>query len=240
MAAITSPSLFVTLHFLIGANTVKEASFLHTVSLSRFLVLLLELFFFSLDTFTIWQCAPWAVLVVVLYVLIRTPLTHQPGIERNYDVRRCTRMTVLAVTLVYFLAPNDFAGGSLFNQRLPWVLFLLLLPLLTVPATGFIFRHQGMLFPGLALVSLSVNGVVLHGESLRIDEYLAGMKAEIPQGSWIASFKYPDSSWSRIDPLLHAASYYGVEKGCVDVGNYEAIVPHFPVRFRPGGPVRPD
>jgi hypothetical protein len=239
MTAITSPSLFIALHFLIGAHTAGGTSFPYTVSLSRFLVLLLELLFFSLDTFTVWQFAPWVVLVVMLYAMIRTPLTHQSDIERNRDARRCIIMTVLAVTVIYFMAPNDFAGGSLFNQRLPWVILLLLLPLLTVPVTGFISRHQGLVFPCLALLFLVVNGFVLHGESLRVEEYLAGMKVAIPKGSWIASYKYPDSSWSRIDPLLHTASYYGIEKGCINAGNYEAVVPHFPVRFSPSAPSRP-
>jgi hypothetical protein len=239
MIATTSPCLIIALHFLIGANAAHGAPLSYTVSLSLFGELAVELLLFSLDTFSVWQLAPWAFMAVVTYAVIRASFTHQTDSMKNRDARLCVMLLLLSLTLVYFLAPNNFAGGSLFNQRLPWVLFLLLLPLLTVPDTGFLARYQGLLFPGLALLFLLVNGIVMHGESLRIEEFLSGMKLEIPKGSWIASYKDPNSSWSRIDPLLHAASYYGIEKECIDAGNYEATTPLFPVRFRENVPSRP-
>src|SRR5262249_32031298 len=36
------------------------------------------------------------------------------------------------------------------------------------------------------------------------------------------------------DPLLHASDYYCLGTDVVNLNNYEAEVPHFPVRFRPG------
>lgn len=239
LVAVTVLCSIIALDFLSGTSTAHGSTFPYTVSLSRFAWLSVEILLFSLDTFQVWQIAPWVVLAVVAYAMMRTQPAPRPDAERSRDARRCVMATVIAVTLVYFIAPDNFAGGSLFNQRLPWVVFLLALPLLTVPATGFIARFQGVLFPGVALLFLVVNGFILHGESLHVEEYLAGMKAEIPQGSWIVSHKYPNASWSRIDPLLHAASYYGMEKGCVDAGNYEAAAPHFPVRFNSGAAGRP-
>jgi hypothetical protein len=239
MIAVLSPCLINALHFLFQGPMPHGAPLSYTVSLARFGELMVELLLFSLDTFSIRQLAPWALMAVVTYAVIRASFTQQPDFEKKHDARLSLMLLLLSLTLVYFLAPNNFAGGSLFNQRLPWVLFLLLLPLLTVPDAGFLARHQGLLFPGLALIFLAANGLVLHGESLRVEEYLAGMKSEIPKGSWIASYKAPNSSWSRIDPLLHAVSYYGIEKGSVDAGNYEAVVAHFPVRFSTGTPKIP-
>jgi len=239
MIAATSPCLINAVLFLYQAPTMHGTPLSYAFSLSLFGELAVELLLFSLDTFSIWQLAPWACLAVALYAVIRASIAHQPDSANKRDARLCVMLLLLSLTLVYFLAPNNFAGGSLFNQRLPWILFLLLLPLLTVPDTGFIARYQGLLFPGLALIFLLVNGVVMHGESLRIEEYLAGMKSEIPKGTLILSYKDPNPSWSRIDPLLHAASYYGMEKGCVDAGNYEAVVSHFPVRFSSSAPKRP-
>jgi hypothetical protein len=236
---VTSPCLLNALLFLLQAPMTHGTPPSYTISLTRFGELAVELLLFSLDTFAVWQLAPWAGLAVMIYAMIRAPRTHQPDFVKNRDARLCVMLLLLSLTLVYFLAPNNFAGGSLFNQRLPWVLFLLLLPLLTVPDTGFLARYQGRLFPGLALIFLLVNGVVMRGESLRIEEFLAGMKLEIPKGTLISTYKEPNSSWSRIDPLLHAASYYGMEKGCVDAGNYEAATPLFPVRFRAAAPRRP-
>lgn len=48
-----------------------------------------------------------------------------------------------------------------------------------------------------------------------------------------------DSDWSRVDVLMHASSYYAINKGCVDLGNYEAGTNLFPVHFRDDIPAIP-
>lgn len=67
---------------------------------------------------------------------------------------------------------------------------------------------------------------------------MEGMGAGLPRNSCILTFK-KRTRHSRVDPLLHASSYYALRHGCVDVGNYEAQVPFFPVRFREGFPETP-
>lgn len=239
MLAVISPCLINAILYLVQAQKTHGAPLQYTLSLSRIGNLAVGLLLFSLDTFSAWQLAPWACLAVMAYAVARVSFSRQSLSDNNRDARHCLTLLLLVMTLVYFAAPKNFAGGSLFNERLPWVIFLLMLPLLNAPDTGVLARFRNVLFPGLALFFLVVNGVVMQRESLRVEEYLAGMKSQIPRGSLIASYKEPNYSWSRIDPLLHAASYYGMEKECVDAGNYEAATPLFPVRFRPDTPRRP-
>jgi hypothetical protein len=47
------------------------------------------------------------------------------------------------------------------------------------------------------------------------------------------------AKWPRVDVLLHAASYYGIFKGCVDIGNYETTLFYFPVHFKNSLPELP-
>jgi hypothetical protein len=49
--------------------------------------------------------------------------------------------------------------------------------------------------------------------------------------------KLPEQT--TVDILLHAASYYGIFRGCVDIGNYEANTDIFPVRFNKAMPAMP-
>lgn len=239
MLAVISPCLINAVYYLVQTPKEQGTLLSYTVSLSRFGDLAVAVLLFSLDTYSVWQLAPWACLAVMAYAGIRASFDGHSISEKNRDARHCLTLLLLVMTLVYFAAPKNFAGGSLFNERLPWVIFLLMLPLLVVAETGVLARFKIVLFPGLALFFLVVNGLVMHGESLRVEEYLAGMKWQIPRGALIAAYKEPNYSWSRIDPLLHAASYYGMEKECVDAGNYEAATPLFPVRFRPEMPQRP-
>ncbi len=49
----------------------------------------------------------------------------------------------------------------------------------------------------------------------------------------------PKTGLPRIDALMHAASYYGIFKGCVDIGNYETGLDYFPIKFKDNIPSFP-
>lgn len=236
---LTCPSIILCGLFLLEIGTTKTVSANYTFSFSRFLKLAADLFHFSLDTFSPWQAFPWAVLAVTLGTMLLAAYLRKTGNSVNRDTTRCIGWLLAALTLVYLFAPDNFAGGSLFNHRLPWIILLLSLPLLPCPAEGNLRTIFHMLLPGIALLYLMGNGLLMHREIMAIKEYRQGITAPIQPGSLLAAYKEPKPSWSRIDPLLHVASHYGLEKKAIDAGNYEAVVPHFPVRFRADGPKKP-
>ena len=49
----------------------------------------------------------------------------------------------------------------------------------------------------------------------------------------------PEAGWPRVDVLMHGASYYGIFKGCVDIGNYETELDYFPIKFKDNIPSFP-
>ena len=49
----------------------------------------------------------------------------------------------------------------------------------------------------------------------------------------------PETGWPRVDVLMHGASYYGIFKGCVNIGNYETGHDYFPIKFKETTPKFP-
>ena len=58
-----------------------------------------------------------------------------------------------------------------------------------------------------------------------------GLTVNFPVGAFIMTYK-TNTSNSLHDPLIHAASYYGIFKHCVNIGNYETNYDYFPVKFK--------
>jgi len=145
----------------------------------------------------------------------------------------------LFLTLIYFLAPFRFGGGDGFNIRLPWVILLVLLPLLRIPESILFRRIVTIVTVAIVSLFFAFNAVILWQQSGQVEMFLSGLQVELPKGTLVMTYKPKDPEKTTVDVLLHTASYYGIFKGCVDVGNYEAATDLFPVRFNKTMPVTP-
>jgi hypothetical protein len=139
---------------------------------------------------------------------------------------------VACLVLIYFLMPFSIGEGSYFNQRFPWVIFLVMLPLLHFREKLFGVRICSIVLVTVAVLFIGLNVKILRQESLVVKEFLSGNQVSIPKGSYIMLYRSEYTGWSRIDVLLHSASYYGMEKKCVDIGNYEVSFDIFPVKYK--------
>jgi hypothetical protein len=73
-----------------------------------------------------------------------------------------------------------------------------------------------------------------------VEKFLSGLPAEgLSKGAFVMTYKSNLPEWSRIDVLMHAASYYGIFRGCVNIGNYETDFDYFPIHFRNNLPAMP-
>jgi hypothetical protein len=147
---------------------------------------------------------------------------------------------VLALTVS---APNSGFAGAYLNERLPWLIPIVAAPLLRPPAGGWWERVRPLHGPVLAVVAtaaLALCAAGLTAQSRIVEEFRAGTDVEIALGSTLMTARYrPRPLWPLYDPLMHAASWYAL-RGAIDLGNYEAAVPYFPVRFRTDLPPSPD
>jgi hypothetical protein len=150
----------------------------------------------------------------------------------NAPEKRTLLIFLVLLILIYFFVPFGFGGGSYFNTRLPWVILLAGLPLLFLRETQ--SRKNFISFAGIIITLLfwSCNAAVFSNQSKIVEEYLGGLRTDLPRGAFVMTYKTKYAGWSRVEVLMHAASYYGIYNGCVDVGNYEAGLPYFPVQFR--------
>lgn len=210
---------------------------LHLPSAERLHVLVSDLLTFSMVNYFAWQMVPAALVASVFILMLATsgrrsgrlPAagTAPPGAERPLVV------FASALLLVYFVAPNEFGGGDLFNSRLPWVIFLVLLPVLRMPDLDG-FRKRGYLFVGIVVAAhFALNAATLFGQSGMVTAFTKGLEADAwPRGSHIMSYMKRTPRGTRVNVLRHASAHYAMAMECVDVGNYEARSDFFLVRYK--------
>ncbi len=198
-----------------------------------------ELLFFSIDTFSRWQIVVWVPFFILYYMLLRAGVARRLRSGTFNTADKYTIVVTACLVAIYLFAPSRIGSGSLFNVRLPWLILLLSLPILEVPSRSFIERRQVTVFAALSGVFLLLNSILLFNESASVREFTGGVGSGVVRGPFIMTYREKVPRWARVDPLLHAASYYGIAAGCVDVGNYEVGPDYFQVRVREGTPAFP-
>ncbi len=199
-----------------------------------------DFFSFSTVTFGSLQqiAAEFLLFLVLFFFSVYLFETAKKFIQKRISASDMPRQEIfllgflVSLIFLYFFAPFNFGEGSFFNQRFPWVILLIMLPLLRIPEKIRVRRLFSIIAASAALVFFIFNCKVLSQQSDIVSEFLRGSVADFAEGSYIMLYRYGNSGWSRADVLLHAASYYGMEKKCVDIGNYEVSYNLFPVKYR--------
>ncbi len=145
-----------------------------------------------------------------------------------------------ALLAAFPLLPHDLGGtsvgqshGGFLRCRVALLPALLALACLREPAN----RIVRIGVRGLTVLLLGVNlvlvlDVVEQGNDL-LAEYTAGMAAA-GRDQRLFVCQADHGQFPLVNPLAHAASYYCVGTGNVNLHNYEAATLHFPLKFRRG------
>ena len=242
---LAAPSILCLLSIFFSETTLGNMRALsHQELINRLPELISDLITFSMVNYFRWQMYPASIVASIFLVLLLTSFIEVSGEDQTSKphVRSERPLIVLAsiLFLIYILAPGAFGGGSLFNLRLPWVIFLTLLPILRMPDLEG-FQKYGHLFIGsLVAAFFALNIVVMVGQTVKMEMFLRGLRTDPwPRGSVLMTYKKQTPPGTRVDVLSHAASYYGIEKECVDAGNYQASLRLFLVRFKRSLPSMP-
>jgi len=239
LITLTPSILNLIFYMLRGKGSFPDLSYL--LSLSHYTDLFTELFLFSTLSFSPWQIIPASLLMFLIVLFCYRSVKDYYIRGRVADIPSSEKSIIFlasALTLIYLIAPFHYGDGSYFNQRFPWVILLIVLPLLRIPDTVFFKRFGSIAIAGVAGLFFMFNAVLLWQQSAKVEKFLSGLQADLPKGAFVMTYKTDDER-SRVDVLLHAASYYGILKGCVDVGNYEAAYNYFPVHFKSNFPAIP-
>ncbi|MBI1922556.1 MAG: hypothetical protein HYS23_15915 [Geobacter sp.] len=232
LSLILSPSLVLLAWYFAQSKGGMAAGVSTTLTLGRFRDLFINLLIFSSAPFSRWQLIPAALLMFVALLGGYLTLKDVPRRSRLREITHAERVLFLmvgALTVIYFVAPFRLGDGSYFNERFPWVILLLSLPLMSIPAG----RFPTYLLAGIASLYLLINAAVLRGQSNQVALFVKSMVSGCSRGDLVMTYKRPDTpGWAKVDPLLHAVSYHGIFKGCIDIGNYETAMRYFPVHFK--------
>jgi hypothetical protein len=246
LISIIFPSLLVFFLYLEKSTKSFISDFSYLSSFSRYVYLRNDLFFFSTVTFSPWQMFPGFIytalflcfLILSIYILIKDP---NEGWLRIRDISASDKVIICLsclLVLIYFITPFRFGGGDFFNQRFPYVILLILLPLLQINNRLFSERFVIISTVSVAVFFFAFNSIIFWQQSKKVEEFLSGLNADLPKGAYVMTYKRidPKVGIPRVDVLLHGASYYGIFKGCVDIGDYETGLDYFPVKFKDSVP----
>jgi len=227
---LINPLILLLCLYLSQGSSSSLHNYSYLLSLPRFLKLFLELLVFSTVSFSPWQVLPSAILIIVFYLLIRGNIIHwgKTGPLSVPDKYILCITTILI--LIYFVAPFRFGDGSYFNERFPWVILLLSLPLAKFLDTS-IYKHMNTIVVLVPCIFFVFNSATLWQQSNKINEFVGGLHIELPKGAFVMTYKGKTAEKSSVDVLLHAVSYYCISKKYVNVGNYETEFIYFPIHF---------
>jgi len=242
LISIISPSLLVLFLYLAKSTKSFIPDFSYLFYLPRYIYLRNDLFFLSTVTFSPWQMFPGFIFtglflcffILSIYSLIKAP---DYGWLKIRDISASDKVLICLscfLLLIYFVTPFRFEGGDFFNQRFPWVIFIILLPLLRINKKLFSERFVMVSIASVAILFFVFNAGMLWQQSYKVKKFLNGLKADLPKGAYVMTYKKrdPKAGWPRIDVLMHGASYYGFYNRCIDIGNYETGLDYFPIKFK--------
>ncbi|OGD28639.1 MAG: hypothetical protein A2Y56_02180 [Candidatus Aminicenantes bacterium RBG_13_63_10] len=160
----------------------------------------------------------------------REPARDQPSEKKSYFL-----LAFGASFVLYTLLPDIVAGhASAINQRFGLVAALMILPWIPTDPGRAVRRAISVLAVGLALANLFVLQRSFSLINQELAEFTEGVD-HMERGSTYIPLIIERCEPSSVVPyLLHAADYYGLNNGNVDLADYEANRDYFPLRFRKG------
>ena len=183
-----------------------------------------------LATFDAWQYTLGRVMFAILTVLIVITL-----VRRRWRWSEGDAFVVLTVAIIalFFNAPAGAFGGGMLMERM--ALFVALSPLAWIAPR---LPRRVMIVVVVVFASLSLCYTFYlvrryRGVEKRIEEFLAGSAAMGERTAVLSLVNGVRPAKGTFIPVFaHAFDYAAMEKGDVDLSNYEAAIGYFPIRYR--------
>lgn len=235
---IISPSLLIIFLYLTRGPKTLLTDLSYLFSMSHISDLLFDLLCFSTVNISLLQELPACVftfLVLLFLCFSLKDICHKWRTVGNISHQEKVLIYLVSILiLIYLFAPFRLGEGSYFNERFPWVILLIILPLLQIPEAIISKRFVFFTSAIIATLFFAFNATFLWQQSAKVEKFLGGLNVELPKGAYVMTYKKIESKlgWPRVDVLMHATSYYGIVKGYVDIGNYETDLDYFPIHFK--------
>ena len=208
-------------------------NFDYLLSIERLGYLFAEFISFSSMNYTIVYFIPLSLFTAIFWMLMLISVKND-FLGRHYKLifNSPYFLTATVLLLVYILFPFYLADGAYFNQRFPWVIFLLALPIIRIPKDNFLFQIKLVIILSSVTLVFLFNTIFMWRHSMLVEQYMSGLGVPLHKNSLIINYKRYGLDTSRIDVLLHAVSHYALFHKTVNAGNYEARTDYFPVQLK--------
>jgi hypothetical protein len=140
----------------------------------------------------------------------------------------------------YLLVPDHLGGGAVglpnggfLKARLALLPPLFWLACLREPNSGILKLALRAGIVAMLGVNLWLVNEAFRDGNRELARYTAGIEA-VGRGHRIVVNGRPPQRSVFANPLTHMADYYSLGTSNVNLDNYEGMMPHFPVRYRPG------
>jgi hypothetical protein len=145
-------------------------------------------------------------------------------------------LVTLAIVLVYARTPSVSSGGTMLMERM--ALFVVLSPIVWLAPR--LPRRATIAFVIVfSIVSVVYTGYLVRryrGLSRRVTELVRSADAIGSGTAFVPLIRDVRPRGSFVAVQMHAIDYAAIEKGSVDIANYEAAAGYFPIRLRSGIP----
>lgn len=236
-AAIMSPLLLLIAGYLASSSFAPPTTVFDYFSVSRYVLLLIEVLTFSSLGLSPWLLLPATPLMFLFLLFGYCSLQEMLRLYRRRAEVADRELTLWALALllvaICLFAPNRVAGGDYFNDRIPWVILLVLLPALRVPETDFWRRFATPIVVGSVVLVSGFTSAILVQRSAKIEAFVAGVQPAIPRGAFVMSY-LPRAAepFRRVNVLTHALALHCLVEKCVVAGDNEIEHGYFPTRFK--------
>lgn len=222
------PSGLLLLGYII--SSVKGPQFIATPFTERIPAVIADLVLCGSVYFSQLQIINGVMLVLVLYQLLRFQ-----GKRDLSDANKVFYCFCAVLVIIDVCAPSSFGGGNFFNDRIPQMILLGLIPVVAGRERAIdSSKHAFYLLPALAMICFAVNVHVYREKAAFVKNYMALQNSYLENKSVVMSYRNNGVERSRVDVLAHAISYYALKHNLINAANYEAGLVYFPVRFLPG------
>jgi MFS family permease len=241
----TLPADGLTLNFLIGTGFIGSPA---SINVGKEIVheeasvgLLewadVELASFNRQLFETYEgLVPFGLLVLLFVeamILASVAMAIASPEQRNSSMRRWpTVLLGLVLATLFVVVPDGFGRhGGYMKARLAVLVPLLCLACLSLPSVRFVRRALFTVMYLLIIVNLALVGRHVANANQELAEFTAGINSVGRNHTLVAIGTRTDR---LADHLWHAADYYCLETGNINLDNYEAASQNFPVQFRAG------
>ncbi|MFO8066893.1 MAG: hypothetical protein R6U11_04850 [Bacteroidales bacterium] len=238
------PSQIILLIVLVFYLSLNSSGFSFGISyifsFDRFIYLLIDFLTFSTFDFSFYSLVMSIFFIYIFFLTLYSYYNHKYHSSTNslYLISKPFFLVPAFLVFIYFIFPFNFGGGAYFNQRIPWVVLLLILPLM-VNLNIFRAHNRIAIYIFLVIMVSLFNFIDLRSNALTVANYTKGLHIHIPENSLILGFKQHGMDNSRVDILMHATAHYALKHQAIDIGNYEAHFDYFPVQFNKSLPPVP-